>query len=835
MYSRKTVGELRKLCIERKIPECWKGGYLKKQEIISLLEEYDKKPISKSKKLTEEKQIIGVGDSITKDGSYIGHVIQLGDDNSAWCFRYGKVVKQDIRGAKVETKFSFGHYILEGQYGSRVISSGIIGTTVGIDLLNLNKASIIPDDPAVKLSYGVTVDVDLKNTTPEPFKRWVVDKNADTKDTYGVLRDKIKEKFPGSKISVASVIESSRKSQGGEGDVRDVWKTLENRDILSNYYLKFIGAMKKPPPDDVIPTVGQIIDARSTHWYVTKIQARGLISAINIYRKTCAELFFSEWKPADNPSISEQIQNYIEKSMSESMKYAKYHDKSPLMKGIVMETLPNSHSSEHKIIHFLFENGDVDIFLENDMREENLHSPEEKKSKIPALFEIEKEINKKASKKKSLDATKKKPPSAVQERKEQVYKTINLAGFKILQKRQDGAKERKKISITISQLRKKIDDPNFIKEFTEQVRLLMAAKMAFYRKKLDATKADYENMKIKVKRMKDQGADNYAIRELYPMYDIMGGVILDFEDLIETVKMKGKTTTEESIRDGLRWALNDDEDGIASLIGREDVMDKLASQLYAFSKGYKFFMGSFNNIMVLGPAGVGKTKLANVIAFAFSKVGILARDIVKVVTRADLVGQYIGQTAPRTRGVLLQTLDGVLFIDEAYQLTPCPGEKAGADFSGEAMTEIVNFLDKYTGMNMVIVAGYEDLMMECFLPFNEGLSRRFPYRYLLKPYSDFFLTDILVNFMSKKTDIVIDNDTKDFLYSVIHRIQVEFPRAFKNQAGDMLNLGTAIVKSIGSAFDVQWEPGNLPNNIPILLAGFDDFLSTKGIFVEFEE
>ena len=234
----------------------------------------------------------------------------------------------------------------------------------------------------------------------------------------------------------------------------------------------------------------------------------------------------------------------------------------------------------------------------------------------------------------------------------------------------------------------------------------------------------------------------------------------------------------------------------------------------------------------MGSAGVGKTALAQVLGYVYSKAGILATDNVKIVTRMDLVAQYIGQTAPLTRSILLQTLEGILFIDEAYQLTACPESREGnKDFGSEAVTELVNFLDKYVGMNIVMVAGYQGVMMRCFMTFNEGLPRRFPYMYVLSPYSDIELTDIVLGVLRKKlpSSINIDQETANFIYSLIVKIHLDTPDAFKNQAGDMLNLAASLVKTINSAYEIKWMNGELAHNTPIILVGFDNFLSLKGL------
>ena len=194
------------------------------------------------------------------------------------------------------------------------------------------------------------------------------------------------------------------------------------------------------------------------------------------------------------------------------------------------------------------------------------------------------------------------------------------------------------------------------------------------------------------------------------------------------------------------------------------------------------------------------------------------------------MGQYIGHTAPRTRSILLETLEGVLFIDEAYQLTPGNPMDFTKDFGSEAITEIVNFLDKYVGMSTVILAGYENLMREKFFPSNEGLWRRFPIRVHLGNYSVCELVDILVHFIENKSDITVDADLGNWLFSVVSYLSEEFTdKAFPNQAGDMLNLGSSIVASVNSSYAITWEPNDIQHNIPILTCGLNEYLQLKDL------
>ncbi len=99
--------------------------------------------------------------------------------------------------------------------------------------------------------------------------------------------------------------------------------------------------------------------------------------------------------------------------------------------------------------------------------------------------------------------------------------------------------------------------------------------------------------------------------------------------------------------------------------------------------------------------------------------------IIKTSYANDFLGQYVGQTSPKTYTHLLQNLDTVIFVDEAYAITDGSQSKDGASYGEEAMNTVVPFLSSFTGLLSFCVAGYT-LQMERFLSTNEGLSRRIP-------------------------------------------------------------------------------------------------------------
>jgi ATPase family associated with various cellular activities (AAA) len=392
-------------------------------------------------------------------------------------------------------------------------------------------------------------------------------------------------------------------------------------------------------------------------------------------------------------------------------------------------------------------------------------------------------------------------------------------------------KSRKKLTITLEELETEIENPDFITNFTRSIKDLMRNKVIKYTKIRERIGRENEITAAKVKKLKASGTTDRVIEDMYPCFSMMKAFKLDLEDLIELIKRRS-TITETIVKSNLLEALNDSEHGLCCITGRDNIKNDIAAQIYSFSKGYKTFVNSFNNIAIYGPSGSGKTYIAQIISFVFSKIGVLAKNNIKIVTKADLTGQYVGHTAPRTRASLIETLEGILFIDEAYQLTDVSiGSK---DYGGEAIAEMINFMDKYIGLSIVIVAGYEDKMRQTFMTFNEGLPRRFPYIYTLESYTDKELTDILINnLIQKLPDCVdIDEETSNYIYSLISTLRTEMPLALRNQAGDMLNLSSALNKTIISSYQLEWENEDIENNKQIILAGLEDFLDHKNIEIE---
>lgn len=169
------------------------------------------------------------------------------------------------------------------------------------------------------------------------------------------------------------------------------------------------------------------------------------------------------------------------------------------------------------------------------------------------------------------------------------------------------------------------------------------------------------------------------------------------------------------------------EQEMESLIGMEE-MKKMVKEIYAWlyinqrRQDHGLKQGKqVLHMMFKGNPGTGKTTMARLLGKLFFDMNVLSKGHLIEAERADLVGEYIGHTAQKTRDLVKKALGGILFIDEAYSLAR-GGEK---DFGKEAIDTLVKHMEDKQNEFVLILAGYPQ-EMDNFLSLNPGLRSRFP-------------------------------------------------------------------------------------------------------------
>jgi replication-associated recombination protein RarA len=212
------------------------------------------------------------------------------------------------------------------------------------------------------------------------------------------------------------------------------------------------------------------------------------------------------------------------------------------------------------------------------------------------------------------------------------------------------------------------------------------------------------------------------------------------------------------------------------LIGMEKLKKNIIDQVLFYSQGLN--TNEMMHTCLMGPPGVGKTTLGKILAELYCCMGVLREGKFRVVSRADFVAGYLGQTALKTEKLLKSSLGGVLFIDEAYSLG-----SSDDSFSKECIDTINKFLSEHTTNFVMIIAGYSDELDKSFFSFNAGLKRRFPWVYNIEKYNNLNLKDIFM-YQVRSNDWEIDEKT------LSGKVLEDFFEAssFENNGGDTLIL-----------------------------------------------
>ena len=242
-----------------------------------------------------------------------------------------------------------------------------------------------------------------------------------------------------------------------------------------------------------------------------------------------------------------------------------------------------------------------------------------------------------------------------------------------------------------------------------------------------------------------------------------------------------------------------------SMIGLESIKTRVReySQYLKFlnlrrEKGFDDNQQLNLHVIFAGNPGTGKTTVARMLGKIYKKLGLLSKGHVHEVDRSDVVGEYIGQTAPKVRAAIDKARGGILFIDEAYALARSEDDQK--DYGREVIELLVKEMSSPKGDLAIVVAGYPK-EMDTFLKSNPGLKSRFAMRFDFPDYTPTELQAIAY-FGAEKASVTLEPAAMDYLS---HKLTEAFrgrDRSFGNARYALslvnegkMNMGLRIMRS----------------------------------------
>lgn len=237
-------------------------------------------------------------------------------------------------------------------------------------------------------------------------------------------------------------------------------------------------------------------------------------------------------------------------------------------------------------------------------------------------------------------------------------------------------------------------------------------------------------------------------REIITMVENGEVTVSEALSLLRKVGMGSDQTKQEPARNERIAAIKQQMDSLIGLHSVKELINEIQAFVEIQQRRAAFNLAADPIVLhsiFMGNPGTGKTTVARIIGQLFLEMGVLQKGHLVEVERADLVAEYIGQTAQRTREQLRRASGGILFIDEAYSLAR-GGEK---DFGKEAIDTIVKTMEDQRSNLVVILAGYS-APMEDFLETNPGLRSRFPIIIRFPDYTTFELFRIAEQMLQQR-------------------------------------------------------------------------------------
>lgn len=355
----------------------------------------------------------------------------------------------------------------------------------------------------------------------------------------------------------------------------------------------------------------------------------------------------------------------------------------------------------------------------------------------------------------------------------------------------------------------------------------------------DLWEGSRDTLNIRTKMQIDGGFLDMYMQQLQPTFSLtrrrpvvapVQAEEADILDLIEKQEKAKKAKPAEPKKRPAPAAKEQEEEAdpmkeLEKLVGMAEVKQQIEeldawawAQKQRNDQGLESESPSLHMCFTGGP-GTGKTTVARIIGGLLKKYDLLDKGEVRECSRADLVGEYLGQTAPKVEKLIQEALGGVLFIDEAYSLTEALGGGGGSkDYGAEAIAILIAGMENHRHELCVVVAGYPD-EMERFVDANPGIKSRIS-RYVTFPdFSEQEMEDVFRS-MAKGRNYDLDPRIFEVFKPYVRRAKaIAKPR----QWGNARSVRNILERGIGNQSIRLKKKGGKPTKAELQRLEYKDY------------
>ena len=222
-----------------------------------------------------------------------------------------------------------------------------------------------------------------------------------------------------------------------------------------------------------------------------------------------------------------------------------------------------------------------------------------------------------------------------------------------------------------------------------------------------------------------------------------------------------------------------------ALVGLHSLKQSVVDFILLHLQADAINLPEMRHMIIAGPPGCGKTTVSTIIAKIMSRLSICETEKIVYGTQANMIGTFLGQTAPKSEELIRSAFGGVLVIDEASSLADGRSDQNSDSFSKSCIDTLNRMLSEHGDKFVCIVAGYKEEIYRDILSINPGMSRRFSTRFMIDPYTPEELLQIILRHVKRRGTTMTGEITVKWVQ--------DNRKLFGNAGGDCMNIVDNII------------------------------------------